>query len=100
MAMLQMRGLVLPWVVGSGGEGGTMEGAADAAPTAKSADDVLAEVDAALAAAEDAIERGRRPSPAAWYSVAGDSSGSASGRNGGGGSVPLHLLPNGSLLRA
>jgi hypothetical protein len=80
-ASLQAHGLALPWLVGGGGGGGDADVAANAGPAAsaaKTADEVLAEVDAALAAAEEAMERGRNPSLAAWHSVAGASSGSTS----------------------
>lgn len=58
-ATLQMRGLVLPWLTGSEGGGGGGEGAPTSA--VKSVDEVLAEVDSALQAAEEAMERGRSP---------------------------------------
>lgn len=69
-AMLQLRGLGLEgngW--GGGGE-------------PQSVDEVLAEVDAALAAAEEALERGRSPSPPAWPSMGNH------GNSGSGASPP------------
>ncbi|KAI3435863.1 hypothetical protein D9Q98_001921 [Chlorella vulgaris] len=77
---LEMRGLVLPWLGGDSNGSGH-----ERSDAAKSADGVLAEVEEALMVAEEALERGRSPSPAAWHSVGGGSS--ASGRNG---SARLH----------
>ncbi len=47
------------------------------APPAQSVDEVLAEVDAALAAAEAAVAKGRTPSPPAWPSPSLRHSGSS-----------------------
>lgn len=68
-----LRVLELPGLDGE--EGGSMAGA----PPPKSVDDVLGEIDAALAAAEAGLEKGRSPSPPAWASPSlghGGSSGS------------------------
>lgn len=58
--MATLRGLGLPGMDGEQEEGGDTS-----APTV---DDVLAEVDAALEAAEAAAAKGRTPSPPAWPS--------------------------------
>lgn len=87
MDTLEMRGLVLPWLGGDSNGSGH-----ERSDAAKSADGVLAEVEEALMVAEEALERGRSPSPAAWHSVGGGSS--ASGRNG---SARLHPVPNGAV---
>lgn len=59
----QLRGLGLP-ELGSEGEVSGGGGAPE-----QSADEVLAEVEAALAEAAEALERGRSPSPPAWSSL-------------------------------
>jgi hypothetical protein len=57
-----LRGLQLPGLDAADGE------AAAAGP--RSVDDVLADVDAALQAAEEAMERGRSPSTPGWAATA------------------------------
>lgn len=68
------------------GEGGDADGGGDEAGGPQSVDDVLAEVDAALQAAEEALEAGRSPSAQGWPSMGRASSGSVNGGVGGNGS--------------
>ena len=56
----------------------------DEGPEVRSVDEVLADVDAALAAAEEALARGRSPSSAAWASTARPGGGSSSSTASGG----------------
>lgn len=94
---LQLPSLTLLGLPGGQGNG-------SAAAPAKSVDDVLDEVDAALAAAEEAIVRGRTPSSAAWHQggagratqLGGSSTGDlragaqgGGGGNGGGAAQPI-----------
>ena len=75
-----LRGLQLPGL--DAGGGGADGEAAAAGP--QSVDEVLADVDAALQAAEEAMERGRSPSPPGWAATA-----AAGGSFSSGGGSPL-----------